>query len=418
MISRPFFLASALLLTIGIGSLAACGAPPASPTGLNEGEITALRTLSIANLPPVPPDPSNAFADNQQAAVLGQKLFFDTQMSANGKVACATCHQQERAFTDGLPFSQGVGTTGRSAPSILGTAYSRFIFWDGRKDSQWAQALGPLESPVEHGSTRTFYAHLLDKNYRADYEAIFGPMPDLSDSKRFPDTAGPVKDAAAKAAWEAMAPADQDVINRIYSNIGKAIAAYERKVRPGTSRFDTYIQTLADGNTQAAQATLTPDEIAGARLFVGKAQCMTCHSGPMLADNNFYDLNVPPAKENPDDAGRASGAKQVLADEFNCLGKYSDAKPSDCTYLNTINPNDPKFNHAFRTMTLRNIAETGPYMHAGQFKTLEEVVKHYNAGIPGRSPLNLTETEIGQLVAFLKTLSAPVESPMITTAMR
>jgi cytochrome c peroxidase len=193
----------------------------------SQDEIAALRGLWIRSLPAVPPDPSNKVADDPRAVALGQKLFFDTRLGSSGKVACASCHLPSLGFQDGKPLGQGVGTTTRRTMPIAGTAYSLWLFWDGRKDSQWAQALGPLESPVEHGGSRTQYAHLIDQHYRADYEALFGPLPDLSNPARFPAAGGPVADPSARGAWERMAPVDRDAVTRIYANIGKAIAAYE-----------------------------------------------------------------------------------------------------------------------------------------------------------------------------------------------
>jgi cytochrome c peroxidase len=135
-------------------------------------ELAQLRELSIASLPPLPEDPSNRVADDERAAEFGQRLFFDVRLSSNGQVACASCHLPDKLFQDGTPLAKGVGTTDRRTMSIIGTARSPWQFWDGRKDSQWAQALGPLESAVEHGGDRTQYAHLLAEQYRADYEAI------------------------------------------------------------------------------------------------------------------------------------------------------------------------------------------------------------------------------------------------------
>ena len=114
-----------------------------------------LRSLSLASLGPVPADRSNRYADDTSAARLGQRLFFDTRLSGNGKVSCATCHIASRDFQDGTPLAHGVGTTNRRTMPIAGTAHSPWMFWDGRTDSQWAQALGPLESAVEHGGDRT-----------------------------------------------------------------------------------------------------------------------------------------------------------------------------------------------------------------------------------------------------------------------
>ena len=184
--------------------------------------------MSLTELEPLPPDPTNRVADDPRAADLGRRLFFDTRLSANGRVACSTCHQPERDFQDGIALAVGVGTTARRTMPIAGMARSPFLFWDGRKDSLWAQALGPLESPVEHGGTRAQYAHVVADHYRGEYEAVFGPLPDLS---AVPASAGPVGDATAIAAWAALSEAQRDAVTGVFVNIGKAIAAYERADR-------------------------------------------------------------------------------------------------------------------------------------------------------------------------------------------
>src|SRR5829696_9969344 len=140
-------------------------------------ERETLRSLSLASLGPLAADPSNRFGDDPRAAALGERLFSDTRLSGNGTVSCATCHLPQKDFQDGTPLGHGVGTTGRRTMPIAGTAYSPWMFWDGRKDSHWAQALGPLESPVEHGGNRTRYAHLIAEFYAAEYTALFGPLP-------------------------------------------------------------------------------------------------------------------------------------------------------------------------------------------------------------------------------------------------
>jgi cytochrome c peroxidase len=379
-----------------------------------ETEITTLRSLWIGSLPPLPPDPSNAYADDPRAAALGQRLFFDTRFGSNGAVACATCHVPGLMFTDKLPLAHGVGTTNRKTMTIVGTAYSPWQFWDGRKDSQWAQALGPLESPVEHGGTRTQYVHLIDELYRADYEAIFGDLPDFSDRARFPDAAGPVDDESARAAWEAMSPEDRAAVTRVYVNTGKAIAAYERLIMPGPSRFDQYVEALLNDDQEAMQTALTRDEVAGMRLFIGQAQCIKCHNGPLFTNNDFHNTGVPTAAGLPVDDGRASGVQKVLSDEFNCLSQWSDAGENDCAELRYVTVEGEALLGAFKPPTLRNVAETGPYMHAGQFTTLKEVIQHYNTAPPGPightelEPLRLTPAQQEQLEAFLRALSGPL----------
>src|SRR5687768_8070594 len=184
-----------------------------------DAQIAELESMSLASLEPPPVDPTNKFADDPRAAELGRKLFFDTRLSANGKVSCATCHKPDLEFQDGTPLAQGVGTTNRRTMPVAGTAHAPFLFWDGRKDSLWAQALGPLESPVEHGGNRTQYAQLIAKHYRPQYEQVFGMMPALS---------------------------ARDEVTAVFVNIGKAIAAYERKVEYGPSRFDTYVAALRE----------------------------------------------------------------------------------------------------------------------------------------------------------------------------
>lgn len=412
--ARLTWLMGGVALALGAAACvpAATPAPTADPVHTwSADDLETLRTLWIGSLPPAPPDPTNRYADDPRAASLGHRLFFDTRLSVDGAVACATCHVPDRHFQDDLPLAQGAGTTDRRTMTVIGTAYSPWLFWDGRKDSLWAQALGPLESPVEHGGTRTLYAHVLAEHYRADYEVLFGPMPDLS---HVPRHAGPVSDPVARAAWEAMTPADREAVTRIYANLGKAIAAYERLLVPGPARFDAYVAAVLAGDQATMQATLSADEVAGLRLFIGPGQCLQCHNGPLFTNNDFHNTGVPPVPGLPDDVGRAAGAKQVLADEFNCLSAYSDASPDQCTELAFMVAEGHELVRQFRPPSLRNVADRAPFMHAGQFATLDEVLMHYNhapAAVSGHTelePLHLNRWARAQVVAFLGTLTGPV----------
>ena len=384
------------------------------PASWSEAEVVTLRSLWIGSLPLLPEDPSNAYADDPQAAAFGYALFFDTRFSSNDEVACATCHIPDKMFNDGLPLAQGVGTTTRRTMTIVGTAYIPWLFWDGRKDSQWSQTLGPLENPVEHGGTRTQYAHLIDQYYRGEYEAIFGTLPDFSDRSRFPDAAGPVEDKVARAAWDAMTPEDREAVTQVYVNMGKAIAAYERLIMPGPSRFDAYVEALLNEDQDGMNAALTDDEVAGLKLFIGRAQCINCHNGPLFTNNEFHNTGVPTAKGLSVDDGRATGVTQVLTDEFNCLSQWSDADPDDCDELRFVTSTGEQLEGAFRPPTLRNVAESAPYMHAGQYATLDQVLLHYRhpplspMGHSELEPLGLTANELTQLEAFLYSLSGPL----------
>ena len=383
----------------------------------SDEERATLSGLWIGNLAPLSPDPSNKVADDPRAVQMGHKLFFDKRLSANGAVSCATCHMPDRNFNDNLPLAKGVGTTTRKTMTIVGAAYSPWQFWDGRKDSLWAQALGPLENPVEHGGTRTQYAHLIDQFYRTEYEALFGPLPDFSDRSRFPDRAGPVDDPVAAAAWKAMTDDDREAVTRVYSNMGKVIAAYERKILPGPSRFDRYVEALLKNDAATMRELLSPSEIAGAKLFISKAQCINCHNGPLFMGTAFHNTGVPAAAGLPEDHGRQSGVLKVLDVEFNCLSQWSDAGPQDCAELKFVATTGEQLDGAFKPPTLRNIAQTAPYMHAGQFVALTDVLNHYNAAKPGPvghseiKPLGLSQQEMGELIDFLGSLSGPLAAP-------
>jgi len=403
----------------------------APESGWSESELALLRLQWIGSLPKLAPDPTNKFADNTVAAEFGKKLFFDSRLSANGKVACATCHIPAKYFTDGLGKSRGVGVASRSAPGLLGIAHSPWFFWDGRSDSLWSQALGPLESAVEHGGNRSQYARIVydDTAYREMYEGLFGDMPDLIDIDRFPKDAAPVDNRESGEKWREMSEADREAITRVYTNLGKAIAAYERSLMPGPSRFDQYIEAELRHESTGTKI-LTADEVAGLRLFIGQAMCITCHQGPLFTNHGFHNVGAPDAatkkprympaiiylfKDKPVvDVGRYNGIRQALTGEFNCLSEYSDASKEDCAELRFANKKHTETLGAFKVPTLRNIAETAPYMHTGQYKNLGEVLDHYNTapGAPsGHSellPLNLTDKQLRQIEAFLRSLSGPM----------
>jgi cytochrome c peroxidase len=411
----------AFVATLGLAVVAALSLL----TGFSETAVwsaedkAVLASMSLDKLPPSPRDPSNAVEAEPAAAALGQRLFSEVRFSRNGAVSCATCHAPDRQFQDGLSVGKGVGTGARRTMPIAGAAHSPWLFWDGRKDSLWSQALGPLEDAVEHGSNRTRIAKVLHARYRGEYEAVFGPMPDLAG---LPDDAGPLGDPGERTAWQQLEPRRQQEVNRVFANLGKAIAAYERTLTPGESRFDRYARAVL-AQDPVGQRALSSQEVNGLRLFLGKGQCATCHNGPLLTDQHFHNTGVPPLDSSRPDRGRAVATAKVSGDEFNCLGPYSDAPQQACEELRFMVSDDPTLEGAFKTPGLRNVALRAPYMHAGQFTTLEVVVAHYvrsPAAAVGHSELahegarhgerkriRLSDQEIKDVASFLATLSGP-----------
>jgi cytochrome c peroxidase len=398
---RPALVIIAIVWASSVACMSALGA------SWSTDQIEQLRDLWIGELEATPADRSNRVADHPAAAALGERLFFDTRLSATGTVSCGTCHQPDREFQDDRALAVGVGVTSRRTMPVAGTAHSPFLFWDGRKDSQWAQALGPLESPVEHGGTRAQYALVVAEHYRADYEAIFGEIPDLTD---IPRVAGPVDDPAASSAWLALTDMQRDDVTAVFVSIGKAIAAYERRIQYGPSRFDAYVAGLLKSG-RAPQGTLTSDEIAGLRLFIGRANCTQCHNGPLFSNQDFHNTGVPAVATLPADTGRAAGAKAVIGDEFNCRSRWSDVPAGSCKELEFLSVDDHDDVRAFKVPSLRNVADRAPYLHAGQFASLAETLRHYNrapaapAGHTELTPLRLSARELGQIEAFLRSLS-------------
>ena len=394
-----------LLLVLAIPGIGFAGIHDWSPE-----EVRSLKSLWIESLPPVPMDPSNSYGDDERAASLGRKFFFDKRFSGNAQVSCGTCHREDYAFTDDLPLAHGMGTTGRRSMTLIGAAYSPWLFWDGRKDSLWSQALGPLESTVEHGISRVFVASVIVEHYKDEYEHIFGPLPSVEKLGRLPARPA-ADDPSAYKAWLKYSLEDREAVNRVYANLGKAIAAYVRTILPGISRFDEYVTAIEEGRTDDLDAIFSDQEAEGLRIFIGKAKCTNCHLGPLFTNGDFHNLDIPVSDKIPFDAGRAEGISQVLADEFNCLGVFSDAKGKQCQQLWFMDTEGRKYTGAMKTPTLRNVVERPPYMHAGQFSSISEVLDFYRRSInPNIEHQGLTDRDMRALEAFLGTLSGPILS--------
>jgi cytochrome c peroxidase len=372
-------------------------------------------------------DPTNAVADDPAAARFGQALFFDTRLSGNGRIACATCHQPTHAFTDGQPVARALGPGTRNTPTLLNEAFATWFFWDGRADSQWSQALKVFENPVESGTDRLYILHVVaaDPALRGAYESIFGAMPPFADVRRFPSHARPdsTPGAAVNVAWLAMAGADRAAADRAYSNLGKVIEAYERRLISQESAFDRYVAALKSGD-RSGQAVISIAAKRGLKLFVGPGRCQLCHAGPAFSDGQFHNLGLPAPPGAAPDTGRAAGIRRVRDDPFNTLSPFSDAAAAEGYERLQFLPSPESMLGAFKTPSLRNVALTAPYMHDGRFASLEAVVDFYARMSPvGRGHLigqrertldlvpHLTDPQRQDLIAFLRTLSSPLPPP-------
>jgi cytochrome c peroxidase len=382
----------------------------------SEREIRSI--LRLSPLPPLPPDLSNAYADDANAAQLGERLFFDTRLSATGAMSCATCHDPARAWSNDERVADSESRFPKNVPSLRNTARNRWFFWDGRADSAWAQALGPLENEREMASNRLALLHVirLDRKLHDAYAQVFGPMPDgVDDASRFPPAARPLPDQAEhpwQLAWASMSGDDRHAANVVFVNIGKAIAAFERRIEVGESAFDLFVAGLRHGD-HAAQATLTRAAQRGLKLFVGRGECTLCHSGPNLSDGEFHDVGIALGDHQKVDPGRHRGVLTLLTSPFTRVGNYADVQ-SPLAPVRFLDAQTHQLGQ-FKTPSLRGVADTAPYMHDGRFATLEQVIRFYSTrdgasplGHPTTllQPLHLEDGEIADLVAFLESMSA------------
>jgi len=330
-------------------------------------------------------------ADNPQTPekiALGKKLFEDKRFSSTGEVACANCHMAEKAFTDGpLKVSEGINklTGTRNAPTVINSAYMRSMFWDGRSPTLEDQALHPFVNPVEMG-LKDHEPILRIVRSDPEYTRAFGRVFDKSGNKI------------------------------TMTEVTKAIAAFERTIISGNSPFDRYYF----GHDAKA---LTPAQIRGLDLFVNKARCVSCHvieqTQALFTDNRFHNVGVG-INDIQDDAPALATeflrAKATLSEVD--VKVLSDKRTSELGRLAVTRSLEDI--GSFKTPTLRNVAVTAPYMHDGSKATLRDVIVHYNNGgvtnegdrvndflSSGIRPLNLTEDEIDDLVAFMEALTSP-----------
>jgi len=423
---------------------------------LDSGTVDAAVTLTIQEqvlaksqspLPPMPADPTNAYADNPAAAALGQMLYYDKSMAGpitvvpndlgaagdTGKVSCASCHVEPwGSDTRSYPnnFSLGTSWTTRNSPPIVNVGFYDWYYWDGRSDSLWQQALLAGENALQQASDRLRIAHVVYKKYKTEYEAIFsaayGPLDarlDPANGAAFPPSGKPkASPASPDGAWEALAPADQDIITRVFVNWGKAIAAYERKMVSRNSAWDRFVAGQPTAISQAA--------VRGYKLFVGKGYCVNCHSGPLFSDSKLHNIGVP-QKGPVADRGRYDTIVKAIANKFRGDGKWSDDPDAGAKKIATQPDYVPQDGGAppdsdlgmFRTKHLRQIEHTAPYMHNGGYANLKEVMDLYNAGggdsgvgtldkaFQGHVPMS--EADENDVIEFMKTLTGDPADPSL-----
>lgn len=466
-------LALKIILQLGIFTILAVFAWNYLNGPTNPPEVSSFKELSDAELIQVvnsimlDTTPSAKDSEVEDLAKLGHDFFFDPGFSANGQISCASCHKPELSFTDGKQRSLGQSTTKMNAPTLVNVARGHWFFWNGRADSLEAQAVGPLEHPGEHGFSRSKVLRRLIEHYKKPYEKIFGPLPEMS-HEAHEDTSPPnlplvsdeiaayalttlgskdfqkhvlasardqslqpieiIKNYAAfdvdtrpsqnkAVTGEALNNKDTPVINKVFMNFTRALAAFERTIKAGNSPFDQFAESLV--TTKSSRSALNnefgPSELRGLRVFTGKGQCIVCHSGPTLSDEQFHNIGLPARDDKSIDLGRAQGMLLARSDPFNCLGNYLTEKKQteSCLELGYLESENIGSVGAFKTPTLRQLRHTAPYGHDGRFKSLAEVLRHYNdlAGSPavGRTestlrPLGLNDGELEDLERFLLSL--------------
>ncbi len=352
--------------------------PLAHPKTIHQVGVPAVATRAA-----IPPDNPQT----PEKIALGQKLFFDGRLSADGTVACSTCHDPARAFTDGRPASVGIGGRAgqRNAPTILNALYNATQFWDGRAKTLEEQAALPIVNPVEMGqpSLDAAVARIAAiPEYRDAFQTVFGGPPNGGDLLR-------------------------------------AIASYERTQVSFDSPFDRFIA----GDSRAIDAAAR----RGWELFNTRARCNKCHAlteqtrdVTYFTDNDFHNIGIGIIRHNvvalarqAEQAITSGDTSQIdraaIQTDMSALGRF----------LITKRERDIA---AFKTPGLRNVLVTGPYFHDGSQETLWDVMDHYNKGDGVQDPyldediqpLALTEDDIDDVVAFLASLtSADYKEPGI-----
>jgi cytochrome c peroxidase len=343
--------------------------------------------LRFGPWPPAPVrDASNRVSGRDDAALLGERLFFDRRLSGGRNMACDWCHLPQRDFSDG--FRRGVGrdVVDRNTPSLWNVGMRRWLGWDGAHDSLWSQSLRPMLDAREMSSSVGQVAARIraDRDLSCRYEKVFG-----------------------------IAPAAMDDAHVLVAT-GKALAAFQETLVSGRTPFDDFRDALQRGDP-AGQAAYPEAAKRGLKIFIGKGRCSVCHFGPTFSNGEFADTGVPFfVATGRVDPGRHGGIVALRRSTLTRLGPHSDDRRGpDTLRTRHVEPQHRNFGE-FAVPPLRNVARTAPYMHAGSHASLHDVVRHYSELDEERLhadgerilvPLKLTPRESNDLVAFLESLS-------------
>jgi cytochrome c peroxidase len=326
----------------GLALLAAMLPSPGGSAGdapqFSESEIRAI--LSHGPWPvPLATDPGNRVSGKREAVEFGERLFFDNRLSSSGKFSCGTCHVPERNWTDNRTRGAAAADVDRNTPTLMNVRLGRRFGWDGAADSLPSQSIRPILSARELDASPRHVADLLrqDEQLSCRYRKAFGAAPSATDDEA------------------------------VLADVGMALAAFQETLESPPTPFDRFRNALAQGApimswvySEAAQR--------GAKLFVGKGNCSSCHSGPNFSNGELRDNG------------------------FSVYG--AQGRP------------DPGRNGDFKVPTLRHLFLTAPYGHHGEVATMADAVRHYaERGSKDLKPLKLSAGEQTDLVVFLESLS-------------
>jgi cytochrome c peroxidase len=359
------------------------------PVSAGAVDFDAEERAKIASLGPWPPaierDPSNRLSGRAEAIAFGATLFDETRFSANGEISCRSCHDPTKGWSDGKPVSMGLQRVDRNAPGLMNVRLHRWFGWDGASDSLWSSSLRPILDAREIGGSVARTAEVIRS--------------DAALSRCF-----------AKATGSEPAAMEDEAA---FVAAAKALAAFQETLVSPRTPFDEFRDALLRGKKsdypEAAQR--------GLKTFIGSGNCVMCHAGPAFTNGEFHDTGLPffMASGRPD-PGRYDGIKRVKASPFNLLSQHND-DPGQAGAFAVRHVDLQHRNWGeFKTPSLRNLAQTAPYMHDGSMAGLRDVIRHYSDldidrlhadGEAILRPLRLSEAEIADLVAFLLSLSAP-----------